>query len=788
MLSRKISVGYLTHGEIIHEASEEFLALSWLKSVPDVDVSPISFSEIADSSVKLSGFSVLWWHHSQSKNLPDDALSEKVKSSLLNYLENNGSLFLSLFAFQYIYHLGMEKNPPDEIFKGVWREKGDGFKFNMKKGFHSHHGHPILDKPFFGGVYTWSPTPGDTYVKVGYTHDNWPANGKVVGVKWSYITIDPDSKPLVEYFIKDRAAVLSAGAYIYFKAGDNIFDEHLKRFLISCFKYLSGCEFSKIKPSWWRKAEPPPESLLPVDEADVSGFLPPVKGFPGVKFRGSGLEMQSDTEDDSYFDLSGRRMLIVGKESGKICDAWCYPIRLFKDLQFWIEANGETAVSLHSQAEKCVIRPESVRIVYDELLLNVEELVYVNHESAYGWISLKCNGGHSFKLILVLSFDFRYIWPMPEGYFDYFSGVKRDKGTLEFLDSDGLYAVNFHFMEGSDFLYRIEPPGDQNGSINLEVGSRDKFEQLGSNRIFVESGNRLVLRVEYRMSAESPEFLFYFTCISRNFESNPSVSRDLIRGYRSTVKYYRNLLEKFLTVETPDACFNEGYKWAVVGVDKFYTCTPGIGKGLMAGYAGTGKGWLSGRPGYSWFFGRDSVWTALAMLAYGDFEKVRDTLTLLGDFQEFNGKIFHELSPAGVVHHDSADSTPLYLILAGKYLEYTGDLDFISSQRERILKAIEFCYSTDLDKDGLIENTKVGHGWVEGGKLWGAHVSLYLASLWAEALSSSFNLLNNLGYKELAERVSRDFGIVKRKISRAFWDPHKKYFYFGMLKGGKFIV
>jgi len=47
---------------------------------------------------------------------------------------------------------------------------------------------------------------------------------------------------------------------------------------------------------------------------------------------------------------------------------------------------------------------------------------------------------------------------------------------------------------------------------------------------------------------------------------------------------------------------------------------------------------------------------------------------------------------------------------------------------------MDFLYATDTDGDRLIENTNVGHGWVEGGKLWGAHTTLYLAALWSQTL------------------------------------------------------
>ena len=49
------------------------------------------------------------------------------------------------------------------------------------------------------------------------------------------------------------------------------------------------------------------------------------------------------------------------------------------------------------------------------------------------------------------------------------------------------------------------------------------------------------------------------------------------------------------------------------------------------------------------------------------------------------------------------------------------------------MKAYRFSAATDSDGNGLIENTNVGHGWVEGGALYPAHEEMYLQGLWVAA-------------------------------------------------------
>ena len=82
-----------------------------------------------------------------------------------------------------------------------------------------------------------------------------------------------------------------------------------------------------------------------------------------------------------------------------------------------------------------------------------------------------------------------------------------------------------------------------------------------------------------------------------------------------------------------------------------------MGTSIVAGYNGTDRGWdgghaVNGRPGYSWYFGRDAVWSAFAILDYGDFEGVKQILDLFVKYQDLNGKIYHELSTSGFVHDE----------------------------------------------------------------------------------------------------------------------------------------
>ncbi len=138
----------------------------------------------------------------------------------------------------------------------------------------------------------------------------------------------------------------------------------------------------------------------------------------------------------------------------------------------------------------------------------------------------------------------------------------------------------------------------------------------------------------------------------------------------------------------------------------------------------------------------------------------------LAKYQRADGKIPHEISQsAGFVPWftdfpyawASADATPLYVIAHADAWRAGGDRAFLARHWPSIQKAYQFSAATDADRDGLIENTGVGHGWVEGGALYPAHEEIYLQGLWIEA-SRSFAALAT----EMGDRTAGDARVRQR--------------------------
>ena len=260
--------------------------------------------------------------------------------------------------------------------------------------------------------------------------------------------------------------------------------------------------------------------------------------------------------------------------------------------------------------------------------------------------------------------------------------------------------------------------------------------------------------------------------------------------YNRAKDHVEKLLSGSLEITTPVENFNTGYRWALIATDRFFVNTPGMGKSLVAGYSTTKRGWdgghkINGRPGYGWYFGRDGEWSGFALLDYGDFSKVKAELEFFQKFQDLSGKILHEASTSGVVHYDASDASPLYIVLAGKYFRHTNDTAFLRKNWPSVKKAIDFCFSTDTDKDHLIENTNVGHGWVEGGELYGSHATLYNAGAWSKALEEASNMARFMKDPE-QESYQQESDIVNEIVNTNFWNRKTNFYSYGKNKDGSY--
>jgi len=233
----------------------------------------------------------------------------------------------------------------------------------------------------------------------------------------------------------------------------------------------------------------------------------------------------------------------------------------------------------------------------------------------------------------------------------------------------------------------------------------------------------------------------------------------------------------------------QAFDWSRIGLAQGIVTSQNLGTGLIAGYRGSGE---SLRPGFAWFFGRDALWTSLALNAERDFATSRMTFDFLIKYQRADGKIPHEVSQsAGFVPwfrdypyaFASADATPLLLIAINDYVSQSGDAGYAREKWEQIWKAYQFLAST-FDSSGFAQNRGVGHGWVEGGPLVPVDAEFYQSALGVEATRALAHLAQAVGKPDVEKDLMDRFARQKSLLNQTFWSEKNRSFIFGV-NGGK---
>ncbi len=754
-----LKVGFLS--DLIN-SEETQAAYNFLLNEKNLHPIKVTFNQLKNNSQILKTFNVLWYHRPDSSALTNSETDADFLRNLKNYVEHGGSLLLTLDAVKLLVPLGLEKQEPEVKYVQAIDEG-----YGRKLGLHSFRSHPVFEG-LNGGAYIWAPLSDGKVRQLGYFGNSVP-EGKAVAVDWAYITLKEDSKLMLEHKL-GKGKILSVGTYTFFNP-PNQNRLQLEAFTKNCLKYLAGSN-SRVPARYWKYAP-----LIVKEFTQTSSSVRIDSARAWIQSNG-GLIISSRFASENEWDTGGERILIMGREKGGIEEIWTHPFMALRDYEVGVQFSYRDSIYwLNDQIPQIEVRPESFSRIYKFPRAYITEVITSDVNNPAGVVHYEYKGVYPAKLIITFKSNLRFMWPYSH----------KALGSLLYAWDAGLNA--FVVKNESDEFYSIL--GASKIPQYKLYGRYDGFEKKDKEFKGIETDKLQVaclLQFELKMNdnlnvtiAGTNEGLSNAV----DYYKKTAASANTI--YENTAKYYKDLLSNTLTITTPDGNFNTGYKWALVGTDRFFVNTPGIGKSFVAGYSTTAHGWngnqeVSGRPGYAWYFGRDAQWSGMAVLDYGDFPKVRQVLQTYQKYQDINGKIFHELTTSGVVHYDAADATPLYIILAGKYLKWSGDVDFIKSSWHHIKSAMDFLFSTDTDGDHLIENTNVGHGWVEGGELYGAKTTFYLAGCWSAALGAAKYIAVTLGYSKDAKKYEQEHQIVQQIINNSFWNAETNFFNYGLLQ------
>jgi glycogen debranching enzyme len=281
-----------------------------------------------------------------------------------------------------------------------------------------------------------------------------------------------------------------------------------------------------------------------------------------------------------------------------------------------------------------------------------------------------------------------------------------------------------------------------------------------------------------------------FLRIAANGASGPARAEDFRRAMRRARRALRRSTARAAAIASSNEIFNEAIRRSVADLYMLNTDTE---HGAYP-YAGV--------PWFSTAFGRDALITAFETL-WLDPDLALGVLRFLAANQARDhdpasdaepGKILHEIrrgemAETGEVpfrrYYGSVDSTPLFVMLAGAYLERTGDLASIRALWPHVEAALGWMEAHgDRDGDGFLEygrRTEAGlanQGWKDShdsishadGRYAEGPIALAEVQGYAYAARrATATIATALGLGEVARRQAAEAEALRDRFDRAFW-------------------
>ena len=392
-------------------------------------------------------------------------------------------------------------------------------------------------------------------------------------------------------------------------------------------------------------------------------------------------------------------------------------------------------------------------------MLHIVRTIFLWHGTAYQRIGLQNHGDRRANFDLKLSFDNDFA-----DLFEVRGAVRTRRGTgfgkLTGLDE---VVLGYHGLDG---VTRTTALHFDPKPTRLTVNSATYHFDLAPN--------------------ESASLFVAVTCNAEAGERPGRFFRSLLAHRREM----RRCTNGAASIETSNDIFNEVLCQAAADLNILMTDTP------------QGRYPYAGIPWYSTTFGRDGLITAMQML-WTDPRIARGVLRRLAVYQAKEtdpladaepGKILHEMRGGEMAalrevpfacYYGSVDSTPLFVLLAGLYVERTGDIETLRELWPAIEQALGWINGPgDPDGDGFVEYQRASEqglanqGWKDSydavfhadGRL--AEGDIALAEVQGYVFAGkrlAASCARRLGKMEMAERLEGEAARLAERFEDAFW-------------------
>ena len=326
--------------------------------------------------------------------------------------------------------------------------------------------------------------------------------------------------------------------------------------------------------------------------------------------------------------------------------------------------------------------PES-KLLHDTIF--IQRTKFLLHNVAYERINFKsyAKGHHRLRIDFLFDADFRDIFEI--------RGTRRQ--------TRGVITPQAETSQSTEFLYE-------------GLDGRQRRTTLAFNPTpSVLTTSRATIQIE--LDERQQTSVFVYIDYEESATSLPT-RVGYLSAYRELRRIRRKLTTDIATITTSSEAVNEVFCRATSDAYTLTTDTP------------HGPYPYAGIPWFNTVFGRDGIITAILML-WVDQTLAKGVLSTLALSQASNtdvtadcqpGKILHEMRHGEMAtlkevpfarYYGSIDATPLFVVLAGLYLDRTGDVFTIGKLWPNIQAALSWIEEYgDLDKDGFVEYQR-GH-------------------------------------------------------------------------------
>lgn len=495
-----------------------------------------------------------------------------------------------------------------------------------------------------------------------------------------------------------------------------------------------------------------PGFLLTSAISPAQSSLAPV---PEFRLDSNPLVIHRVAKANQPFSVTGERGAILGQQDGSF-ELWLLPVKVLHNARLTARLKGYDApIDLNAQAATVEVRPDHTTITYAHAAIVVKQHMFVPRRSEPGIanaiVLFEVHAARPAELTLSFEPSMERMWPAPN--------FGRPSGGWTAAGTGGAYTLE---TDNPAFFGVVAMPQASPGEL----------------RPYQERPASAPMEFHFHYDPQHDDHSFYpLLCgVSDGTASGTEArahllnqvvaqSASLAESYRQTADDFNHFFDHRLTVSTPDKHFDEALRWAEIAIETNKVASPS-GAGLAGGWFTSGD---SARPGFGWFFGRDTLWTLYAVNSYGDFALSREAMDFLFAHQRADGKMMHEYSQTAEavdwVHlpylYASADSTPLAVMQMEDYVRASGDLEYLKRHWDAIKRAYRF--TREHTTDGIYDNTE-GTGWVEEWLPKLPHQEIYLVALDQQSSDAVSRLATLMGDPALVDEANSVAAHIRAKL------------------------